>query len=86
MNQKDLISKIAAINGESKSHIEALLKTAADVIAAELAEGGEVTLPGLGKLSVKARPAQPAKAATRPPARKWIFPPKPYRISARPRR
>ena len=31
------------------------LKTAADVVAAELVEGGEVTLPGLGKLTVKAR-------------------------------
>jgi len=58
MNQKELIAQIATINGESKITVETLLKTAADVIAAELAEGGEVTLPGLGKLSVKAKPAR----------------------------
>lgn len=58
MNQAQLID---AINSEvtrhydagvSKTVIEAVLKTAGDVIHAELQQGGEVTLPGLGKLSV----------------------------------
>lgn len=55
MNQSELIAKAASISGESKKAVESILKTAADVIAAELVEGGEVTLPGLGKLAVKAR-------------------------------
>jgi DNA-binding protein HU-beta len=55
MNQSELIAKVASISGESKKAVESVLKTAADVIAAELVEGGEVTLPGLGKITVKAR-------------------------------
>lgn len=55
MKQSELIHKVAAISGESRKAVEAVLKTATDVIAAELEDGGEVTLPGLGKLSVKTR-------------------------------
>ena len=58
---------IAAINtkvssrydaGVSKIVIEAVLDTQAEVAQAELRKGGEVTLPGLGKLSVKERAAR----------------------------
>lgn len=55
MNQAELIAKTAAISGESKKATEAVLKATADVITATLKEGGEVTLPGIGKLYVKAR-------------------------------
>lgn len=58
MNQSELILKVAAISGESKKAVEAILKTAGDVIQAELQEGGEVALPGLGKLTVKSKPAR----------------------------
>lgn len=58
MNQSKLIIKVAGISGESKKAVEAVLKTTADVIHAELEEGGEVTLPGLGKLSVHAKAAR----------------------------
>ncbi|MFO1404684.1 MAG: HU family DNA-binding protein [Azonexus sp.] len=58
MNQSELIAKTAAISGLAKKDVEHVLKTAADVIAAELAEGGEVTLPGLGKLGVSQRQAR----------------------------
>lgn len=58
MNQSELILKVASISGESKKSVEAVLKTAGDVIAAELKEGGEAVLPGLGKLSVKDKPAR----------------------------
>ena len=53
MNQSELVAKVAGISGESRKAVEAVLKTTADVIAAELQEGGEVALPGLGKLGVK---------------------------------
>ena len=58
MNQSELISKVASISGETRKAVEAVLKTTADVIAAELYEGGEVALPGLGKLGVKQRDAR----------------------------
>lgn len=58
MNQSELIAKVASISGESKKAVEAVLKTAADVITATLQEGGEVTLPGLGKLHAKDRAAR----------------------------
>lgn len=58
MNQSELIAKAAAISGESKKAAEAILKATADVIASTLKEGGEVTLPGLGKLYVKDRAAR----------------------------
>ena len=58
MNQSQLITAIEQVCGESKKTIEAVLKTAADVIAAEIYEGGEVTLPGLGKLQAKDKPAR----------------------------
>lgn len=52
MNQSELIAKVAAISGESRKAVEAVLKTTADVIQSTLKEGSEVTLPGLGKLGV----------------------------------
>lgn len=58
MNQSELISKVAAISGESKKATEAVLKATADVIASTLKEGGEVPLPGLGKLYMKERSAR----------------------------
>lgn len=58
MNQSELILKVSSISGESKKSVEAILKTAADVIQAELQEGGESVLPGLGKLTVKDKPAR----------------------------
>jgi len=58
MNQSELTAKVAAISGETKKATEAVLKATADVIASALQEGGEVTLPGLGKLYVKERAAR----------------------------
>lgn len=61
MNQSELIIKVATISGESKKSVEAVLKTTADVIAAELQEGGDVALPGVGKLHAKDKPARPGR-------------------------
>lgn len=58
MNSSELIAKVASISGETRKAVEAVLKTTADVIASTLGEGGEVTLPGLGKLYVKDRAAR----------------------------
>lgn len=61
MNQSELTAKVAAISGETKKAAEAVLKATADVITSTLKEGGEVTLPGLGKLYVKQRAARPGR-------------------------
>ena len=61
MNQAELINAIAAnINntGTSKATIKFVLDTQAEIAQAELKAGNEVTLPGLGKLTVKARAAR----------------------------
>lgn len=58
MNQSELILKTAQITGVSKKDVEDVLKTAGIVITAALIEGGEATLPGIGKLSVTARAAR----------------------------
>ena len=58
MNQTELIAKVAAVSGIKRNDVEHVLKTAADVVTATLAEGEAVPLPGLGKLHVKAKAAR----------------------------
>lgn len=58
MNQAELIGKVAEVSGQSKKDVEHALKTLGDVVQAELQQCGEVTLPGIGKLSVKTRAAR----------------------------
>ena len=58
MTQAELIAKIAALSGASRAHVKNLLTATVDVIAAELLEGGEVPLPGLGRLTVEGRAAR----------------------------
>ncbi|ADE10451.1 HU family DNA-binding protein [Sideroxydans lithotrophicus] len=56
MNQAELINAIAANapnNSTSKTTVKAVLDELAKVASAELKAGNEVTLPGLGKLTVK---------------------------------
>ena len=61
MNQNALILKTAQISGLSRKDVEHTLKTAGDVVAAGLAEEGEVTLPGLGKLVTQQKEAREAR-------------------------
>jgi len=61
MNQKELIDAINNSNtGVSKTSIKWVLETQAEIVAREMqkGEGAEVTLPGIGKLSVKRSPAR----------------------------
>jgi len=61
MNQAQLINEIAAHTaneGVSKTAIKFVLDAQADIAQRELKKGGEVTLPGIGKLSVKTRAAR----------------------------
>ncbi|MDD2721631.1 MAG: HU family DNA-binding protein [Gallionella sp.] len=58
MNQAELIKQIAEVSGQSRKDVEHTLKTIGDVAQAELQQGGEVTLPGLGKLTAETRAAR----------------------------
>jgi len=61
MNQADLINEIAAHNaneGVSKTAIKFVLDAQAVIAQLELKKGGEVTIPGIGKLTVKTSAAR----------------------------
>lgn len=61
MNQAELINAIAAHHsntGTSKAAIKFVMDAQAEIVQEELGSKGEVTLPGLGKLSVKERAAR----------------------------
>lgn len=61
MNKQDLINAIANANdnkGQSKAAIKWVLEKQAEIAHAELEKGGEVTLDGIGKLSVKTTAAR----------------------------
>jgi DNA-binding protein HU-beta len=64
MNQAELIDAIAGHHsntGVSKTAIKFVLDAQADVVKGALNSGDEVTLPGLGKLSVSERAARTAR-------------------------
>lgn len=58
MNQAELIGSIANETGMSKKDVEVVLKTSGDTVQAALKNGHEVTLPGIGKLTVKTSAAR----------------------------
>lgn len=58
MNQAELIKALSTEASLTQKEAEGILKKLGDVVAAELVDGGEVTLPGIGKLSVKKRAAR----------------------------
>lgn len=61
MNQQQLIDAIAAKapnNSTSKTTAKAHLEALAEVVQGELKKGNEVTLPGIGKLSISKRAAR----------------------------
>ena len=58
MNQSELVATVADMSGESRCVVESVLKTVGDVVAAELFEGGEAVLPGIGKLLAQTKPAR----------------------------
>lgn len=61
MNQADLVNAIAANEaneGVSKQSIKWVLDRMAEVTQSTLAAGGDITLPGIGKLTSKSRAAR----------------------------
>jgi DNA-binding protein HU-beta len=58
MTKKDLVAKLHEETHLSLAQSMDLLNKLGDIIAAELLGGGEVHLPAVGKLYVRARPAR----------------------------
>lgn len=58
MNKAELISAVADRSKTAKGHVEAVIDSLGLVTREALAKGDEVTLPGLGKLTVKERAAR----------------------------
>lgn len=58
MNQAELVAEIAKNSGQTKTAVEGVLKALGGVVCSELGGGGEITLPGIGKLSVTTRAAR----------------------------
>jgi integration host factor subunit alpha len=59
--KKDLIARTAQACGESRATVSSVLDSMSDVVKEHVAQGDEVMLAGLGTLSVRARPARPAR-------------------------
>lgn len=58
MNMQDLIDQTATLGNMDKATAKCALAAMSVAIVIELTKGGEVTLPGLGKLTVKDRAAR----------------------------
>lgn len=58
MNQAELVAGIASTTGMPKSQVEAVLGEVAEKAKAALKSGGEISLPGLGKLKTKVSAAR----------------------------
>ncbi len=58
MTRAQLVAAIAAATGADKKSTGATLDALAAVITSEVAAGGAVTLPGIGKVYCRERPAR----------------------------
>lgn len=56
MTKSQLVAAVATAMGSDKKTATTALVAIADVVAREIASGGSVTLPGLGKMACRARP------------------------------
>ncbi len=56
MTKTQLVAAVAEAMGSDKKTANAALDAIASVVSREVADGGTVTLPGLGKVACKARP------------------------------
>ncbi|MCB1387942.1 MAG: HU family DNA-binding protein, partial [Rhodobacteraceae bacterium] len=56
MTKTQLVTLLAEQMGADKKTASAALDGIASIVAAEVAKGGSVTLPGIGKVACRARP------------------------------
>lgn len=58
MNKQELVDAIAAGTGQTKKDVDQVLNHLGMAVTHALKTGGDVTLPGIGKLSVNKRAAR----------------------------
>lgn len=58
MTKTQLVAAIAEAMKSDKKSASAALDAIAEIVAREVSRGGAVTLPGIGKVTVRARPAR----------------------------
>ncbi len=58
MTKTQLVAALAEKTGSDKATANRALEAITDIVTAEVAGGGAVTLPGLGKFSCRERPAR----------------------------
>ena len=56
LTKTQLVAALAEVMGSDKKTASAALDAVAEVVTKEVAQGGAVTLPGIGKVYCKARP------------------------------
>jgi DNA-binding protein HU-beta len=56
MTKAQLVAALAEATGTDKKSANGTLTALAEIVSKEVAAGGAVTLPGLGKFSCRARP------------------------------
>ncbi|MBN9453239.1 MAG: HU family DNA-binding protein [Bosea sp.] len=61
MTKNELIQAIADDSGKSKSDVATVLASLGRAVGGALQHGGELTMPGIGKLSTTKRPARTAR-------------------------
>lgn len=55
MSSKKLIEDVAAATGETRAKVKAILEATGAALADGIKSGGDITLPGIGKLRTKHR-------------------------------
>lgn len=58
MTKTQLVAALAEATGADKKSANATLEALANIVSDEMAAGGAVTLPGLGKFACRERPAR----------------------------
>ncbi len=58
MTKTQLVAALAEATGSDKATANAFLQAVTDIVTKEVAAGGAVTLPGLGKFVCRDRPAR----------------------------
>ncbi|MEL6600467.1 MAG: HU family DNA-binding protein [Pseudomonadota bacterium] len=58
MTKTQLVAALAEANESDKASANRFLESLTDIITREVANGGAVTLPGIGKVSCRERPAR----------------------------
>ena len=56
MTKTELVTSLAERLGSEKKHAAVMLDAVGDIVATEVAKGGAVTLPGIGKIYCRERP------------------------------